>query len=183
MRLDRNKSHLLIVDMQERMVPTVRKSEQVTERCLRLIRIAQRLEVGITLSEQYPTGLGRTIGPIGEAAADATRIGKLHFSCWSDDRFRGHLRDLHRSGESQIVIAGVETHVCLGLTVLDLLANGFETFVVGDAVSARSKTVHKLAIERMRQAGARILDSESVLFEWLQKAGTPEFKELIKLIK
>lgn len=183
MRLERTKSQLLIVDMQEKVLPHVRKAERVLDMCLRLIRIARRLEVPITIAEHYPQGLGPTVSAVLEAAPQATRMEKVHFSCLGDDRFREHLRDLRRHGRSQVVAAGIESQVCLGLTVLGLQANGFDAFVAADAVSGRSKMRHRLALARMRQAGAQIVDSESVLFEWLDRADTPEFRELIALIK
>jgi nicotinamidase-related amidase len=183
MRLDRRKSQLLIVDVQEKMAPPVRDADRVIHNCARLLRIARRLEVPIAFSEHYPKGLGGTIAQLAEAGAGAPRLAKVHFSAWADEGLRGHFRELRRRGRQQVIAAGIESHVCLGLTVLDLQANGFDCFVVADAVSARSDASHDLALQRMRQAGAEIIDTETVLFELLERAATPEFKELIELIK
>lgn len=183
MRLDRHKSQLLIVDMQEKVLPPVADAGPVTQQCVRLLHMARRLNVPITVSEHYPQGLGATVAAIREGAPDAPRLSKTHFSCWGEEALRGRLRELRRQGRRQVVAAGIETHACLGLTVLDLQANGFDCFVVADATSARSAHSRELALQRMRQAGAEIGDSEMVLFEWLERAGTPEFKDLIELIK
>jgi isochorismate hydrolase len=96
---------------------------------------------------------------------------------------RDRLHELRRQGRSQVVIGGIEAHVCVLQTAIDLEAQGFEAFVVADAIGSRSKTSRKLAIERLERAGADVVDSEMVLFEWLERAGTPEFKELQALIK
>ena len=104
----------------------------------------------------------------------------MHFSCIGDAGFAGRFREI---GRRQAVVAGVEAHVCVLQTAEDLLAAGVETFVVADATSSRTEDSHAAAMDRLRGAGARIVTTEMVVFEWLTKAGTPEFKELSALIK
>lgn len=184
MRLNRQSSQLLIIDVQEKLAPAVVEPERLFGVTGRLIQIAKRLNVPITVSQQYPQGLGATVAPLKEMIGnEGVFLDKTHFSCLGDDNLRRHLQQLRRNGRNQVVVTGMETHVCVAQTVLDLKQHGFDTFVVADAVSSRTKESRGLALERLRGAGAVIIDSEMVLFEWLEKAGTPEFRELHRLIK
>ncbi len=184
MLLDRDKSQLLIVDVQEKLLPAVADPERVVERCVRLVRAARRLEIPITFSEQYPGGIGPTVAPLREALDYAGAVlEKVEFSCVKNGSLRERLHELRRKGRPQVVIGGIEAHVCVAQTAIDLEEQGFESFVVADAVSSRAKASRKLALARLLKAGADIVDSEMVLFEWMGKAGTPEFKELHALVK
>jgi len=184
MLLARDKSQLLIVDVQEKLLDAISGKDRVVERCVRLVRAARTLDVPITLSEQYPQGLGPTVDLIREAVANAGFvIDKVEFSCLRNAKLRDRLHELRRQGRPQVVIAGTEAHVCVMQTAIDLEGQGFETFVVADAIGSRSNVNRKRAIARLLKAGADIVDSEMVLFEWLERAGTPEFKELQALVK
>ena len=179
--LNRRSSRLLIVDVQEKLFAAL--DEQVQDRLLDACRFlsegARLLEVPITATEQYPQGLGPTVASLVEFAD--SRPAKKRFSgveCtgWptaaevTDDRF-------------QIVVAGMETHVCVLQTVLDLLAAGYQTYVVIDAVAGRGRIDHGVAIERMANSGAIITTAESVLFEWCESSDAAEFKQLSALVK
>jgi nicotinamidase-related amidase len=180
----RDASQLLIIDMQEKLLPAVLDAARIEAMCVRLLRIARRLGAPSTVSEQYPKGIGPTVAPIrSEAGNEAVVMDKTHFSCFADAPLRDRLEGLRAQGRRQIVLAGIEAHVCVAQTALDLAANGFETFVAADAVSSRSKESRDLAFSRLRAAGVSIVDSEMVMFEWLERSGTPEFKELQQLIK
>jgi nicotinamidase-related amidase len=183
-RMKRADAQLLIIDVQERLVPTIDSHANVVGSCERLIRYARRLDVPITISEQYPKGLGPT-SPVllGAAGNDATRFDKVEFSCLANARLRAHLATVKQQGRRQIVVAGIEAHVCVLQTAIDLMAAGYEVFLVADATGSRGASSRHLAIERMRHAGATIVDNEMVMFEWLERAGTPEFKELQALLK
>jgi nicotinamidase-related amidase len=184
MLLTRDKSQLLIVDVQEKLVPAIAGKDRVVERCVRLVRAARRLGIPITLSEQYPQGLGPTVDAIRAALANDGFVGdKVEFSCLKSEPLRERLHELRRQGRQQVVIGGTEAHVCVAQTAIDLEAQGFEAFVVADAVGSRSKTSRKLAFDRLLNSGVDIVDSEMVLFEWLERAGTPEFKEVHALVK
>ena len=184
MLLARDKSQLLIIDVQDKVLAAISGKDRVVERCVRLVRAARVLHVPITLSEQYPQGLGPTVDPIRDAVANAGFVAdKVEFSCLRSEPLRDRLHELRRQGRPQIVIAGIEAHVCVLQTTIYLEAQGFEAFVVADAIGSRAKVNRKLAITRLLNAGADIVDSEMVLFEWLERAGTPEFKELHPLIK
>jgi nicotinamidase-related amidase len=184
MLLDRDKSQLLIIDVQEKLLPAVSNPERVVERCVRLVRAAKTLDIPITYSEQYPRGIGPTVEPLRQVLDYAGAVvEKIEFSCAKNDALRERLHELRRKGRPQVVIGGIEAHVCVAQTAIDLEGQGFEAFVVADAVSSREKTSRKLAVARLAKAGVDIVDSEMVLFEWMGKAGTPEFKELHALVK
>jgi nicotinamidase-related amidase len=184
MLLARDKSQLLIIDVQDKLLGAISGKDRVVERCVRLVRGARLLRIPITLSEQYPQGLGPTVDPIREAVANAGFVvDKVEFSCLRSEPLRDRLHELRRQGRPQIVIGGIEAHVCVLQTAIDLEAQGFEAFVVADAIGSRSKVNRKLAISRLARSGADVVDSEMVLFEWLERAGTPKFKELQALIK
>ena len=183
MLLARDKSQLLIIDVQEKLLPAM-SDQRVVERCVRLVRSARTLDVPITISEQYPQGLGPTVEPIREALGYAGSVmEKVDFSCLRNGSLRERLHELRRQGRPQVVIGGIEAHVCVAQTAIDLEEQGFEAFVVADAVASRTKASRRLALARLLKTGADVVDSEMVLFEWLGKAGTPEFKELQVLVK
>ncbi|MCJ7599101.1 MAG: hydrolase [Methyloceanibacter sp.] len=184
MLLTRDKSQLLIVDVQDRLLDAMSAKSRLVQRCVRLVQAAKALDIPITVSEQYPQGLGATIESIRWALPNSASImSKVEFSCVKNEPLRDRLHELRRQGRQQVVIAGIEAHVCVMQTAIDLENYGFDAFVVADAVSSRSKTSKRLALARLAQAGADIVDSEMVLFEWLGRAGTPEFKELQALVK
>lgn len=173
-------SCLLVVDMQARLVPSMAAPRTVVDNARILIEAATRLNVPLLVSEQYPRGLGPTIPELATLVPADLKVEKMHFSCIGDTNFAARFRAI---GRRQAIVAGVEAHVCVLQTVEDLLASGTETFVVADATSSRTEKNHAAAMERLRGAGARIVTTEMVVFEWLAKAGTPEFKELSALIK
>jgi nicotinamidase-related amidase len=184
MLLSRDKSQLLIVDVQEKLLPAVSGQKLVLDRCVLLVRAARRLGIPITVSEQYPRGLGPTVEPLREAVGEAGAvIEKAEFSCLKNTVLHERLHRLRRQGISQVVVAGTEAHVCVAQTTIDLAEQGFDTFVVADAVASRSTSSRKLALARLLKIGADVVNSEMVVFEWLGKAGTPEFKELLALVK
>jgi nicotinamidase-related amidase len=184
MLISRDKSQLLIIDVQDKLLGAISGKDRVVDRCVSLVRAARLMGVPITLSEQYPQGLGPTVDPIREAYGNAGFIvDKVEFSCLRSEPLRDRLHELRRQGRPQAVIGGIEAHVCVLQTAIDLEAQGFEAFVAADAIGSRSKLNRKLAISRLMKSGVDVVDSEMVLFEWLERAGTPEFKELQALIK
>ena len=180
MLLERDRSCLLIVDVQERLAPVMSDPRRVLHNCALLMRAAQRLEIPILVSEQYPKGLGPTMVDLRPYLPDQGALPKLHFSAAADEAILAKLQSFDRG---QVVIAGIETHVCVLQTALDLKARGFETMVAADACASRRIESEQMGWSRMRQCGVELLSVEMVLFEWMHKAGTPEFKELSALIK
>jgi len=180
MLLERDRSCLLIVDVQERLTPVMSDPRRVLHNCVLLMRAAQRLGVPILVSEQYPKGLGPTMVDLRPSLPEAGALPKLHFSAAADQAI---LAKLQGFGRGQVVIAGIETHVCVLQSAIDLKAKGFEVMVAADACASRRIESEQMGWSRMRQCGVELLSVEMVLFEWMHQAGTPEFKELSALIK
>lgn len=178
--LSRENSQLLIIDIQERLAPAIQDSQRAIHNSVVLMQAGARLGVPLTISEQYPKGLGPSVPAIRERAVGHCIVEKVHFSCAAAPEVRARIA---AQGASQIVIVGMETHVCVLQTALGLRAGGKEVFVVQDAVSSRTAENKAAGLERMRAGGVHIVTTEMVLFEWLQRAGTPEFKELSALIR
>ncbi|KTC86488.1 hydrolase [Legionella brunensis] len=177
MLLEKVSSCLLLIDVQEKLAPHVRDSERLLNRCHWLIRLATELQVPLLVSEQYPKGLGGTIEPLKTVVAPYQCIGKVHFSCFREPVFKQNLENLKKK---QLVLIGIETHVCVLQTAIDLQEAGYDVFVVVDAVSSRSELDYKYGLKRMKQAGIQLITSEMVFFEWVGQAGTAEFKALSK---
>lgn len=175
--LDSKKSALLLIDVQEKLIPTIRDNSQLIANCVWLLKVAQRLQVPILASEQYAKGLGPTIAQLRELVPQDALMEKRHFSCVSDP---GCLQKIMAVNRSQIVVIGIEAHVCVMQTAMELEAKGKEIYVVADAIASRNDLDKQLAIQRMHAAGISIITKEMVLFEWLHQAGTPEFKEISK---
>lgn len=177
--LRKRNTALLIVDIQERILNVMQHKEEVLENTTKLIAGFKRLEIPIYYTEQYPKGLGETAAKLKEALGKSA-IQKMSFSCSG----AGNLfPEFVEKNLTQIVVCGIESHVCVQQTVLDLIANGFQVNVPADAVSSRKKIDYSTALNRMRNNGAEITTTESILFELLEVCGTPEFKSIIEIIK
>ncbi len=177
-RLDSGRSALLVIDFQEKLCPFILAQDVIERQMLRLIESAKLLAVPTAGTVQYPKGLGPLVASLRNEIPDSEE--KLDFSAGvcrdALDRWAGEGRD-------QIIVVGIETHVCVQQTVLDLIAEGLRPFVVADAVGARNEIDHRVAIERMRDNGATITTTESVMFEWLGTSDRGEFKAVSKIIK
>ncbi|MGQ3892311.1 hydrolase [Legionella sp. CNM-4043-24] len=177
MLLKHDQSCLLLIDVQEKLAPHVLKEKELLARCEWLMSLANEMKVPMLVSEQYPKGLGVTVSPLRELAGQSETIEKVYFSCWRDAGFKAALQAVHRK---QLILIGMETHVCVLQTALDLVEAGYDVFVVVDAVSSRHEPDYRYGLKRMKQHGVNLITSEMVLFEWVEKAGTPEFKALSK---
>ena len=170
--LARDRAALIVVDVQEGFRPYP-VFASVAESCAKLMQAARLLDVPRLVSEQYPKGLGHTAPEVG--LQDETRIEKTVFSAVRAEGF-----DLQ--GREQAIVCGIEAHVCVSQTVHDLLAQGIEVHVPADAVGSRHDVDYNRGLERMERAGAVVSTVEASLFELLERAGTPEFKAIQKLI-
>ena len=173
-------SCLIVIDMQERLVPAMQAPARTIKNTRLLIKTASRLSIPVMLTEQYPKGLGRTVPDIKTAADDLPVYEKVHFACMEDEEFAKAFRALNRK---QAIITGMEAHICVMQTAAKLMDEGFEVFVVTDATSSRTLESEKACLDRLQAIGAGIVTTEMVVFEWLGQAGTPAFKELLPLIK
>ncbi len=171
-------SRLLIVDVQDKLLPPIPNSSRLVHNCRRLLDGAKIVAVPVYGTEQYPQGLGPMTAEL--ATRMGPRLDKVIFSC-APGLAWGQAGDVSDDRE-QVVVAGMETHVCVMQTVLDLIAGGFRVYVPVDAVGARGELDAQIALDRMAASGATLTTVESVLFEWCEKAGTPEFKQIQKLI-
>ena len=168
---------LLLIDLQQRLLPAIYDGETVVARAVRLAEAAQLLDVPVRATEQNPAGLGPTVAPL--AGYPQEVLSKTTFSAVDDPGFSSLLPD----GAGEIVIAGCEAHVCVLQTVLGLVGSGRRVFLAADAIGSRDPADRAAAIERARQHGAEIVTSEMVLFEWLRDARHPRFREVQKLLK
>lgn len=173
MLIDRKLSRLLVVDLQERLMPAIHDGEKLLQNCRWITQVASTLDVPILVSEQYPKGLGPTVEPIRSLLRDDAFMEKTYFSCLSDDGCRTTLLEKHYP---QVVIIGTEAHVCVMQTALEMKEAGIHVFVVEDCIGSRDPHNKQLAVERMRQAGITLVAREMVAFEWLRRANTHVFR-------
>ena len=178
--LDKNNCVLVIIDIQERLATVMKQREPVVNNCLHLIEIAKMFGIPRVVTEQYPKGLGRTVEEIRKALPADDPIEKLTFNCCEEPAF---LNEIQKLNKKTVILTGMETHVCVLQTCTGLLHEKFHVHLVQDAVCSRAKGNWRTGIEFMRDAGAVITCTETVLFQLLKVAGTEEFKAISKRIK
>lgn len=176
MLINAEDSILLVIDLQTRLLPAIHEGENVLNHATWMVDVAQALQLPVLATEQYPQGLGLTQADLRARFQAEQIIEKIHFSAVTE----GVLLQHPLAQRSQWIVVGTEAHVCVQQTVLDLLAEGLDVFVVEEAVGSRKVQDKALALERMRQNGAEIVSREMVAFEWLEKANTTEFKTILK---
>lgn len=172
---------LLIVDVQQKLAPHICDSAGNITQIARLVRAAATLALPVVVTEQNSAGLGGTLPELAQLLpARALRFEKTAFSCFGDSRFREWLA---AAGRSQVIVTGIEAHVCVQKTVLELLNAGYAPFVAADAVGSRRALDRDIAVARMREAGAIITTAESAIFELLTEYTDPPFREILKIVK
>ena len=171
---------LLVIDYQDALLAKIPVSEDIVAHGATLAQFARSLEIPILWTEQYPKGLGKTEARISALLAGCPVIEKVSFDCFGTPGFK---EALEKTGRKQVLVAGVETHVCVMQTVLSARALGYEVFVARDAVGSRTKGDYKAGISRMQAHGAEIVTTEMAIFETLRVAGTPDFKKILPLVK
>ena len=171
---------LVVVDIQAKLNPVMFDPARVPSGAAKLLKGAEILGVPALLSEQYPKGIGATVDELRGLMPTGCPIEKDTFSCLANDAFTQRFAALDRP---QVVISGIETHICVMQTALHFLSGGAEVFVVADACASRLRESHDAGLERIRDAGGWVVTVEMVLFEWLKRSGTPEFKQISQLIK
>jgi nicotinamidase-related amidase len=174
-QLEREETALLVVDIQERLAVAMAEREKVVANAGHLIAAAKLLNVPVVHTEQYPRGLGPTVPELRAVLEPAAPVEKLTFDCCGEPAFAPALE---ATGRSTVVVCGMETHICVLQTVLGLLAQGMIVHVAADAVCSRNAENWRTALEFMRDAGAVITCTETVMFQLLVRAGTPEFKAI-----
>jgi nicotinamidase-related amidase len=178
--LDRNDSLLLIVDIQEKLAAVMSEREKVISNCLHLVEASKLFRMPVLITEQYSKGLGPTVSEIKNGLQSYEPIEKITFDCCQVELF---LDQIQNSKRKQIILSGMETHICVLQTCLSLLKEHYTVHVVMDAVCSRTGDNFRAGIEMMRDAGAVITCTETVLFQLLERAGTEEFRAISKRIK
>ncbi|MEO7453371.1 MAG: isochorismatase family protein [Fimbriimonadales bacterium] len=179
MLCNRDASGLIIVDLQDSFLAPIGARDAVLHRSKFLIEVANLLQVPILATEQYATRMGSTTQSIQEKLGSAPKMDKLCFSGCRNEEFWSAWEAL---GRNQVVIIGIETHICVTQTALDFLVRGYDVFVCEDATNARLGA-HEGALKRLRHEGVAVTHTESVAYEWLGEAGTPEFKLALEIVK
>lgn len=180
LRLRALRSLLLVVDVHEKLAPAVHGSERVVDNCAVLMRTASKLAVPMLMSEHCPERLGPAVVQLRSLARGPDIVSKVHFSCADEPALIQRIAVLTRP---QIVVAGMEAHVCVLQTALGLAERGYRPYVVADATGSRRPESHSIAMARLRMADIPVVTTEMVVFEWLERADRPELRELLALIK
>ena len=180
MLIERDSSYLLIVDVQEKLAPAVRNRDIAVANAARLIKAAQLLGVPVLVTEHCPDRIGHTVEPLRSMLPADAFLTKVHFAATNEPAVMEVFRSLNRRSP---VVCGMEAHVCVGQTTLGLLSRGFSPFLVTDAVASRKQSDLESAVARMRHEGIRPVTTEAVIFEWLKRADTEEFRRLLPVLK
>ena len=178
--LDKEKTGLLVVDVQDKLMGVMGQKQRVVDNVLKLLHLSKIFDLPVILTEQYPKWLGPTLPEIKESLPNIEPISKLHFNCCDVDAFTNRLES---EGLEKIIITGVESHICVFQTCLSLLERGYVVHVPQDAVDSRTEENWRVGLGLMSKAGAYITSTEAIIYQILKKAGTKEFKEMLKLVK
>jgi nicotinamidase-related amidase len=170
----------MVIDMQGNLYESMQDRQFLQENVRKLIRGMQVFGIPIIVTEQIPEKLGPTIDPVASLLTDVPRIPKADFSCCGDEKIMKALKAVERR---QVLLCGIEAHVCVYQTALDLMEFGYEVHLVADAVSSRTVMNREIGIEKMRDQGAHLASAEMVLFELVRSAEDPKFKEIFKIVK
>ncbi len=181
--LDRERSALILVDLQEKLVPAIFESERVIRNAALLIECAKILHLPILLTRQYPKGLGDTVPAIRERIpGDSPPIDKVEFGCFNNREFAERIQ-AWKPQRNTLVVAGIESHICVTQTAIGALKEGFKVHLPADATSSRTAFNWKAGLDRMKESGAQLSSTEMIIYELLGKSGTPEFKAMLAFLK
>ena len=180
--LDAAQCALIVVDIQEKLLPPIFNKEAMVRNSQLLIRLAKILSIPAMVTTQYSKGLGGTVPEIASLLTEVRTIDKVEFSCFGSGEFRSGLKKLP-GNRNTVLLCGMEAHICVTQTALGALNDGYLVHVASDAVGSRSEPNWKIGLDRMRDAGAVISSTEMMMYELLRCSGTPQFKELLPFIK
>lgn len=180
--LDRKSTALLMIDLQVKLLPAIFEPQRVLRNCRLLLCLSEVLEMPTLLTTQYAKGLGQTIPEIVEAARGLAPHDKTSFGCFGDARFPHCLKE-RAPHANTLLVAGIESHICVAQTVLGALEAGYLVHVAADATSSRTAENWQIGLKRMERAGAVISSTEMIVYELLGRSDTPEFKEILPLLK
>jgi len=179
--LVRDRTALVVVDLQEKLLPAIAEKDRVLRNSLLLLRTARELDLPVVLTTQYEKGLGPTVPEVREQAPGVAPVDKVAFGCFGSDAFRERLAGL--AGRDQLLVAGIEAHICVAQTVLGALGAGYQVHVAADAVGSRSAENRQIGLRRMERAGAVLSSAEMALYELLARSDGAAFKRLLPYLK
>jgi nicotinamidase-related amidase len=180
--LEAEQCALVVVDIQEKLLPPIFNKESLVKNSQLLIRLAKILSIPVVVTTQYSKGLGSTVPEIASLLTDVPAIDKLEFGCFGSGQFRSKLKELP-GNRNTVLLCGMESHICVMQTALGALNEGYLVHVVSDAVGSRAEWNWKIGLDRMKAAGAVISSTEMMMYELLRCSGTPQFKELLQYLK
>lgn len=180
--LEAEQCALIVVDIQQKLLPPIFNKETLVKNSQLLVRLAKVLSIPIMMTTQYSRGLGATVPEVASLLPEVTAIDKLEFGCFGSDVFRAGLKALPGS-RNTLLLCGMETHICVMQTALGALNDGYLVHVASDAVSSRSEWNWRIGLDRMREAGAVISSTEMMMYELLRCSGTAQFKEMLSYLK
>lgn len=178
--LSRSSAMLIVIDIQGNLFKAMQDKENLLLNAAKMIKGAKAFSLPVIITEQIPEKLGQTIPELASELNGIERISKETFSSWENNKFREKLQSTSRR---QVIIMGIESHICVYQTVVDLIDNGYEVHVVADIVSSRTKSNSDIGLAAMKSAGAHVTSTEMVLFELLRSAGDSVFKDIQKIVK
>jgi nicotinamidase-related amidase len=178
--LDKDQAALVVVDLQEKLLPAISGKERVLKNSLLLMKAAELLAVPVVLTTQYRKGLGELVSEVRAAAPAVEPLDKLSFGCFGDEAFLQRLKSL---GREQLLVTGIESHICVTQTVLGALEHGYQVHVASDATGSRSDANRDVGLRRMEKAGALLSSAEMALYELLRRSDAAAFKQLLPLLK
>lgn len=176
--MGRDNSALLVIDVQEKLLPAISGHQKIVWNIERLAKATKILDVPVRVTEQYPKGLGHTVQPLNELLGNAFE--KSMFSCRECESM---FAELTSAGITNLVLVGIESHICVMQTALDCVTAGFNVFLLADAIGSRSEQDHEVALKRMEASGCFVTTTEATLFEWCESSKTPEFKSISQLVR
>jgi nicotinamidase-related amidase len=177
--MDRDDTALVVIDLQEKFLPVIHNIKEVISNAEKVIKIFKILKMPIMITEQYPKGLGKTVEEISNLI-ETEPIEKISFSCFGEEKF---LESIGKFNIENLVLLGIESHVCVLNTAIDAIKRGYVPYVVVDATSSRKKIDYETSLKRMVQENIYLTTTEILFYRLLEKAGTPEFREISKIIK
>lgn len=180
MRILREEVVCLIIDIQEKLIKSINDYEDVVKKTKALIRGLEILDVPLLVTQQYTAGLGDTISEIKDMFIPFKYLEKASFSCMDDQLFEQKIKDINKR---EVVIAGIESHICVLQTAIDLKSKGFDPIVIVDAIGSRNPMDKEIALKRMEQEGIKLATVESILFEMCRFSGNKKFKEILEVVK
>lgn len=178
--ISRSAAVLVVVDIQGNLFEAMQNKENLLANAIKMVKGAGVFNLPVIVTEQIPEKLGKTTPALARELGDVEILGKESFSCWGDDRFREKMESFSRR---KVVLLGIECHVCVYQTAIDLIDNGYSVYVVSDAVSSRTKENCETGLAAMKRAGAFMTSTEMVLFELLRTASDTKFRDIYKIVK